>query len=117
MQHADSVYPGEPTCGDGFDITFDAGYLAGKKQSRICARLQRFVQYLWRVDKGITVDLAVLKDFGVFETRDQPHNPSLLRITEVILKSDQSIGVGHEVLLSELDAGVWLVVCARIVQT
>ena len=102
-RNADGVYAGEPAGRDRFDIAFDAGDLAGEEQTRICAGREVFVQYLWRIDKCIPVYLAKLQKLGVLQARNQLQNPLLLAVTQMILKSDQPIGVGHHIFLPQLN--------------
>ena len=62
------------------------------------------------------MNLAELQKLGVLEAGDQFQYTLLLAITQMILKPDHSIGVGHQVFLAELDAGVRLVTGSRIVK-
>lgn len=58
------------------------------------------------VDVGIPVDLAVAEEGGALEAGDQAEHAGLLAKFQVVLEADEVVGVGAEVLLAELDAGV-----------
>ena len=119
-EDTDGVYPGEPAGRDRFDIALDAGDLAGEKETRICACLERLVYYLWRIDKRIAVYLPELQKLGVLQTRYQLQNPLLLAVTQMILKTDQPVGIGHQIFLAKLHtrprlaAGFWVGQAARL---
>src|ERR1017187_259636 len=59
------VHAGREPGGDGFDVAFDAGNLAGEKDFGVCAQLQRGGEEGGGVDVGVAVDLAEAQEFGV----------------------------------------------------
>ena len=60
--------------------------------------------------------LAKLQKLGILQTRYQFQHSFLFAITEMVLKTDQSVGVGHHILLSQLHAGPRLAAGFRIRQ-
>ena len=58
------------------------------------------------MDVGVAVDLAVAEEGGVLEAGDEAKDSLLFGILQVVLEAYEIIGVGPEVLLTELHAGV-----------
>ena len=69
-------------------------------------KLEGFGEERRGVDVGVAMDLAVAEEGGVFEAGDEAEDALLLGVLEVILEAYEVVGVGAEVLLAELDAGV-----------
>ena len=63
------------------------------------------------------MDLAVLQDLGIFESRDKPNNARLFRIAKMVLETDEAVSIGHQVLLPQLHACIGLLSCFWVRQT
>src|SRR5690606_28306726 len=113
----DSVQPRKPAGTDRFDVAFDAGDLSREEQMRIRFSGKRFVQYLGRVDESVAVDLSELEKLGVLQSGDQPQHAGLLAVPQVVLESDEPVGVRHQVFLAQLHARIWLLARLRMPQT
>ncbi len=100
------VAAGEEAGGDGLGVAFDAGELAGDEDGGVGAELEGFGEERGGVDVGVAVDLAVAEEGGVLEAGDEAEDAGLLAELEVVLEADEVVGVGAEVFLAELDAGV-----------
>ena len=100
------VAAGKESGGDGFGVAFDSGELAGDEDVWVLLQLQGFGKERGGVDVGVAVDLAVTDEFGVLEAGDEAEDSGLLGVLEVVLKAYEVVGVGAEVLLTELDYGV-----------
>ena len=62
------------------------------------------------------MDLPVAQELRVFEARNQAQNPLLFGETKMILKADQVVAVGAQILLAQLHGGVRTPARARIDQ-
>ena len=62
------------------------------------------------------MDLAELQKLGVLETGNQPQNPGLFAVSQMVLKTDHSKSIGHQIFLSKLHARVRLFAGSRIAQ-
>src|SRR5262252_7289333 len=102
--------------GDRFHVAFDAADLSGEENAGMVLHLQSFAQERWSVDVCVAVNLAVSQETRVFEARDQAKDAGLLAKLEVILKSDEVVGVGAQIFLAELHYGVGHLSGARIFQ-
>ena len=101
-----SVASGEEAGGYRFGIAFDAGELAGDEDGGVSFELEGFGEERGGVDVGVAVDLAVAEESGVFEAGDEAEDAGLFAEFEVVLEANEVVGVGAEVFLAELDAGV-----------
>ena len=55
------------------------------------------------MDVSVAVDLSVAEEGGVLEAGDEAEDACLLAELEGVLKADEVVAVGTEVLLAELD--------------
>ena len=76
--------------------------------------LQSCCEQRGRVDVSVAVDLAVAQEAGVLEAGDQAEHARLLADLEMILEADEIVGVGSQVLLTELHDGVGHLAGARV---
>jgi hypothetical protein len=97
---------GEEAGGDGFGVALDSRELAGDEDVGAGAELEGFGEDGGGVDVGVAVDLAVAEELRVLEAGDKAEDAGLLAELEVVLEADEVVGVGAEVLLTELDDGV-----------
>src|SRR5688572_18172639 len=63
------------------------------------------------------MDLTELQELGVLQSRYQTQHACLLAVSQMVLETDEPVCVGHQVLLSELNASVRLITRFRIRQT
>ena len=89
----------QPSHRHRFNITFDPGYLSGKEDVLMRAHLHGCRKHPRPVYIGIAMNLTELQELGVFESGNRPKHACLLAITQMILKSDQAVRVGHQVFL------------------
>ena len=68
--------------------------------------LQGRLKQRGRVDVSVAMDLAVTQEPRIFESGNQAQDSGLLSELEMILKSDQVVGVGAQVLLAQLHDGI-----------
>src|SRR4029079_18369647 len=54
--------------------------------------------------------------FAVFEAGYRPKHASLFGIPEMVLKSNQSVRIGHQIFLPKLHACVRLRICSRVIE-
>src|SRR5260370_30279007 len=62
------------------------------------------------------MDLAEAHELSVFEPRNQSQDPGLLGESQVVLKPDQIVAIGPQVLLPKLDHGIRSAPRSRIVK-
>ena len=79
--------------GDGFDVTFHAADLPGEKNVGMRLHLQSWGEKRGSVDVGVAMDLPVAQKAGVFEPRNQPQDARLLSEPQMILKSNEIVGI------------------------
>src|SRR4030095_1453925 len=83
------VYAGHESGGNGFDVAFDAGDLAGEENIGTRAQLQGGGQERGSVDIRIAMNLTEPQELGLLEARDEAEHASLLAEFHMVLKSDQ----------------------------
>ena len=79
--------------------------------------LERFSQQSGAIDVGVAMNLPVAEEAGVFQAGNQTQHSGLLTEFQVILKSDQVVRVGSQVLLTQLHDRVGLSAGAGILKT
>src|SRR6185436_20362374 len=101
----DRVHSGHESRSHCFDVSLYAGDLSCKKNARQRTHLQRLGQDRGRANECVPMNLAKADELGLFESRDQAQDAFLFAELEMVLKTDQVIAVGQQVLLPELNNG------------
>ena len=60
----------------------------------------------WRIDVSVAVNLSIAQETRILQTRNQPQHSRLVAKLQMILKSDQVIGIGPQVFLPQLHGRV-----------
>ena len=110
------VQAGHESGGDGFDVAFDAGDLAGEEDFGARAQLQRGGEQRGGVDVGVAVDLSEAEELGVLEAGDEAQDARLFAELHVVLEADEVVAVGAEIFLAELHDGPGTAAGARVVE-
>jgi len=106
LRNGCGVDAGQHAAGNGFGVAFDSAKLAGDHDAGMGFELEGFSEERWGVDVGVAMDLAVAEEGCVFEAGDELEDAVLFAVLEVVLEAYEIVGVGAEVLLTELDDGV-----------
>src|SRR5579884_3733165 len=101
---------------NGLHVTLHSADLPGEKDAPVLLHLKCGVKQRGPIDVSVPMNLAVTKEPGIFQSRDEPQNAGLFTVLEVVLKSDEIVGVSAEVLLPKLDDRVGLAPCPRVAQ-
>ena len=99
-QKTRGVQTGQPTHRHRFNVAFDAGNLSGKEDILMLAHLHGCREDARSVDISVAMNLAELQKLCALESGNQTQHTRLLAITQMILKADQTISVGHQIFLS-----------------
>src|SRR2546427_6875547 len=80
------------------------------------SHLQSLAEHRRRADKRVAMNLPVANEFRLFESRNQTKHALLLAEFQMVLKANEVITVGHQILLPELHHCPGLPLGARIAQ-
>ena len=94
--------PASKPGGDRFHIAFDAADLSGEENLRVRFHLQRLGKQRGRIDVGVAVNLPVAQEARILESGDQAQDAGLLAELQMILKSDEVVGIGAQIFLAQL---------------
>ena len=97
------IQTGYQTRGRVTHVTFCANNLPGKKQLRPSPKLHSWLKQFGCIDVRVAVNLPVTEEFGALQPGDHTQDSLLLAILEVILKSDDVIRAGPQILLAKLN--------------
>src|ERR1700738_2508836 len=78
------------------------------------AHLQRLSQHRRRANKRVSMNLPKANEFGLLGAGDTTKHAFLLAELEMVLKTNQVVAVGKQILLPELHNGEGLAIGARI---
>src|SRR5215831_5834689 len=78
--------------------------------------LQSFTQQSRRAYESIAVHLSETNELCPLETRNELQHALLLAVLEMALKAHDVVGIGHEILESQLHCRIRLASGARILQ-
>src|SRR5688572_19032408 len=70
--------------------------------------LKRVIENARRTDISITMNLPVLQELRLFQTRNQSQDPCLLSEPQMILEAHKAVRIGQDIFLTQLDSRVWL---------
>src|SRR5437879_510602 len=80
------------------------------------SHLQRLSEHSRRADERVSMYLPVANNFSLLESRYQAKHALLLAELQMVLKADEVVTIGHQILLPELHDRPGLPVSARIAQ-
>src|ERR1700690_3803627 len=69
------------------------------------------------IDVGVAMDLPIAQETGAFEARNQPQDTRLLPEFQMVLESDQVVGICPQILLPQLHRCIWYASGSRIFQS
>src|SRR5438128_9173118 len=78
------------------------------------AHLHGWLEHARSVDISVPMNLTELKKLRAFKSRNHSQHTCLIAISQMILETNETKRISHQVLLTELNNGVRLVVRARI---
>ena len=103
--------------GDRLHVSLDATNLPGEQHARMFFHLQSLRKQRRCIDVGIAMDLPITQEAGVFEPGNQTQDTCLLAEFQMILETDQVVGIGPQILLPQLHRCVRNAPGSRIFQS
>src|SRR5262249_32735737 len=90
----------------GLDIALHSANLPREQYVRMHLHLQRRREQGRRIDVGITMNLSVAQEAAVLEAGNESQHARLFAKLQMVLKSDEVIGIRAEIFLPKLHDGI-----------
>src|SRR5438093_1150861 len=78
------------------------------------AHLHGWLEHARAIDISVPMNLTELKKLSAFKSRNHSQHSCLIAVSQMVLETNDTKRISHQILLAKLNRGVRLLVRARI---
>src|SRR5436305_8640928 len=102
MDQCSRVNSRQQPCRDRLCISLHSANLSGEEDIRVPLHLQSLFEQRWSIEIGVAMDLSIAQKSCVLKSRNETQHARLLPEFQVILETDEVVGIGTQVLTAKL---------------